>query len=233
MSIRGIRLIQPTDIGYRRFLNYIRTNQCRSEMPDPLASAYNKSLLRWEKYVKQILADRFPRCEKRILNYRESLSCRRERHCYREIDFIAGNPERPDFFVEIKLRERSTSNHGWRQLGQSLHVARKVWPQLRGVVVYVEMSGILRLPCIRRSDITELDRLSACDFETNAERPVVWLRGEDVAAYAVDQGFATREEIAELPRIREEMHDPLKVLNVKSPIPDRSPFQGLLARIAS
>lgn len=233
MSTRGIRLVQPSDVGYRRFLAYIRTNQCRSEVSDPLASAYNKRLLCWEKYVQQILAERFPPCEKRILNYRESFSFRRERQCYREIDFIAGNPERPDLFVEIKLRERSTSNHGWRQLGQSLDVARKVWPQLRGVVVYVEMSGILGVPCLRRSDIIELDRLSARDFEINTERPVIWLRGEDVAAYAVDHGLATREEITELPRIRDEMQNPLSVLRVPSPMPNRSPFQGLLARIAS
>jgi hypothetical protein len=45
--------------------------------------------------------------------------------------------------------------------------------------------------------------------------------------------LATREEIADLARFREEMHNPLNVLNVQSPMPHRSPFHGLLARIAS
>jgi hypothetical protein len=213
-----VNLVHQDHPEYRAFCRTQRARWANTRPRDPFAQEYHAQLIAWEYALRALLAQAFPAADERILMTQNS-SASRARTRFFEIDFVAGTPEDPKLFVEIKLRERTVgSEGGWAQLRRSLQLARNRWPQLQGLNVCVAMGAVLgtenecRKPTVR---LGELPRRLQAARTTDGE--VVWLEGRDVAEFAIDHQLLTRDAIDQLPELRLDMLHPSRVLERRRP----------------
>lgn len=203
-------LVAPND---PMFLHWLQRNTLafNSEGPKcPFAHIYHRALRKWEHIVQTLLGSFIESCPERILSYWRPNRNRMQRKHYREIDFVAGTRERPECFVEIKLRESvGHGKSGWSQLNASLDVAGQRWGKLEGLCINVAMAGVLKLDQLTKLTLTPIHRLRDF-FESNTglRNRTVWLNSVDVGEYALANGFLTVEELDRLPRLRAEMLHP-------------------------
>lgn len=210
-----IGLVKTSNSGYRAWCRSRRERAENGRPRDPFAQDYNAELMRWELVVQKLLAAAIPNsADERILVSTQSDRKGKAVPIYHELDFVSGPSYAPQLFVEIKIRERSTNARtGWSQLHRSLKIARTEWPDLRGICVNIAIGDLLSteqecaIPTTAIPDMRDtVANLSQQDGAT------IWLRGNDLAAFAVKHSFLTLEEIQRLPDLRRAMLNPTIVL---------------------
>jgi len=148
-----------------------------------------------------------------------------------ELDFVSGTDVAPKRFVEIKLRqstEKGTS--GWPQLNRSLGVAAVRWPEVRGLSINVAMGDVLKTePVITVSPVELRELPNIIEHASGEGEPTIWLRGSDVAEFAVHRNLLSVEDVIRLPELREVMLNPSRVLEER-PVEKEMPRLGLFDR---
>lgn len=209
-----VSLVRPEHREYREWCRRQRLRSGGDHLRDPIAQEYYAQLMCWEKVVQRLLEESVSEsASERILMY-ERLQRVRRRTAFLELDFVSGSSLEPQLFVEIKLRERTAGvSTGWAQLRRSLTAARTRWPGLRGVCVCVSMGGVLKteaapgVSTLRAEDLRgRLESVAGVDGE------VLWLEGREVADFGVCAKLFREEDVQQLPELRLDMLQPLRVL---------------------
>ena len=220
--INLLSLELPTYRPYCDFTKKMRRQKQQRQgerTKDPFLQAYNEVMNKWEGVVQHLLSASVQECRERILAYWSNVG-NRHRKEYCEIDFVEGASHTPLTFVEIKVRERSMIKQcsGWKQLNKSLKIARAKWPKLNGLSINVAIGDIVGTDPEPGRCLYELKLLPKIISGlriaiAEPEKTTIWLRGRDLADYAIEHGLLTKDEIAQLPTLRAEMLNPLQVLD--------------------
>ena len=218
-----IGLVKPSDSGYRAWCRSRREKADNGRPRDPFAQDYNAELKRWEVVVQKLLAAAIPNSvDERILVSSPSDRKVKVASIYRELDFVSGPFSSPQMFVEIKIREQSVNaKTGWQQLARSLRIARAQWPKLLGICVNIAIGDLLGTEhecAFRTTAISEMS--DAVADLSQQDGATIWLRGHDVAAFAVKNGLFTRDDVQRLPDLRRAMLNPTIVLQSREDRPD-------------
>ncbi len=218
-----IGLVKTTDSGYRAWCRTRRERAENGRPRDPFAQDYNAELIRWEGIVQQLLAAAMPNSmDERIL-----VSTRYDRKgkvatIYHELDFVSGTFSTPQMFVEIKIREQSVNaKSGWPQLDRSLGIARTKWPDLRGICVNIAIGDVLNTEQECAATTTAIPGLSrAMEDLSQQDGATIWIRGGDVAAFALEHSLLKCEDVLQLRDLRQAMLNPTIVLQVRDAPPE-------------
>ncbi|QFZ90995.2 hypothetical protein [Synechococcus elongatus] len=138
MHYRQQSLIDPQDLGYRRFCRDHKLINQKIGTPatiDPTVVLAEEV----ELAVRHCLLLHFGSLSPhRILSYEQRNAWGYQRH-YRELDAVVGNRRNPQFFVEIKsVTQRGRGlKTGQSQLQKSLAIAQERWRSLRGLLIEV------------------------------------------------------------------------------------------------
>lgn len=198
MRYRQQSLIDPQEIGYRRFCrNHKLLNQ---KIGTPAATDPTVVLAaEVELAVRYCLATHFGSLSPhRVLSYerRNALGYQR---CYRELDAVVGDRCHPQFFVEIKsFTQRGRGiKAGLPQLQRSLVIAQERWRSLQGILIEVawmtELSEQESTPLLA-TDLFE--DLASCQKDESDERitPIYW-SGQQLAAGLAELGMPLNPDI--------------------------------------
>ena len=141
---------------------------------------------------------------------------------YRELDFVSGHVSAPDMFGEIKIREQSIKGKsGWGQLDRSLQIARTQWPMVRGICINVALGDILETEPECNNPTVTLSELPGVIAErSQQDGATVWIRGSDVASFAMEQNLLTLMDIQRLPQLRQAMQNPVHFLKTRDLQPE-------------
>lgn len=141
MRYRQQSLIDPQDLGYRRFCRDHKLLNQKIGTPAAIDPAVILAA-EVELAVRHCLATQFGCLSpQRILSYEQRNALGYQR-CYRELDAVIGDRYNPQFFVEIKsVTQRGRGmKAGYRQLQRSLTIARERWRSLQGILIEVSWS---------------------------------------------------------------------------------------------
>ncbi len=227
-----IALRSTSDSGYRAFCRALMEKNESGRRRDPFAQDYHAELLRWEKVVQGLLDTVIPdSVDERILVAPGIDRKGRAISLYKELDYVAGTASNPDIFVEIKIREQSSKGKsGWSQLDQSLRTARAQWRSVRGLCINVAMGDILQTEPECSRPTTQLSELASVIADlSQQDGATVWIRGSDVAAFAVERNLMTTEHVISLPKLRKAMQDPVSILKTRD-VPAEAIHSGLFER---
>ena len=218
-----IALVGSADSDYRAWCRS-RKERTESGRPrDPFAQDYNAELIRWEAVVQKLLAATIPDCvSERILSSTQYNRNGKAASIYHELDFVSGLFSAPQMFVEIKIREQSIkAKTGWSQLDRSLDIARTQWPSLRGICVNIAIGDVLSTEreCAFATTAIPDMRDAVADL-SQQDGATIWIRGSDVAAFAMEQSLLSREDIQRLPDLRQAMLNPTIVLQTRNAQPE-------------
>jgi hypothetical protein len=171
-------------------------------------------LLRWEEIVRVLLSEAVLSASPDRILMSQNRSGLGQRLSFLELDFVAGSPDQPRLFVEIKLRERTAgADVGRVQLRRSLGIARCRWPNLQGLSVCVAMGGLLQTEATCSVPVIPLPQLPEhLEAAATTDNRVIWLDGCEVAERAVNAQLLTRDSIRQLPEIRLDMIHPTRIL---------------------
>jgi hypothetical protein len=225
-------LVGPADSGYRTWCRLRRERRESGRPRDPFAQDYNAELMRWEVVVQKLLAAAIPNSvDERILVSTQYDRKGKVASIYHELDFVSGPFSAPQMFVEIKIREQSiNAKTGWSQLDRSLRIARSQWPNLRGICVNIAIGDLLGTE--QECAITPIaipDMRDAVADLSQQDGATIWLRGSDVAAFAMEHSLLTCEDVLRLPDLRQAMLNPTIVLQMRD-APPESNQPGLFDR---
>ena len=218
-----IGLVSTSHSGYRAWCRALREKKESGRRRDPFAQDYNAELLRWEAVVQRLLATVVPdTVDERILVAPDIDRKGKASSIYRELDFVSGHVSAPDMFGEIKIREQSIKGKsGWGQLDRSLQIARTQWPMVRGICINVALGDILETEPECNNPTVTLSELPGVIAErSQQDGATVWIRGSDVASFAMEQNLLTLMDIQRLPQLRQAMQNPVHFLKTRDLQPE-------------
>lgn len=213
--VQNVSLVNPSDHKYRSWCREHRERTSDDRPRDPFAQDYCSELMRWEAVIQRVLGIGLPGAiEERILVYQSQHRPGRQTQGYLEIDHVLGSPTAPELFVEIKIRELSEKGKsGWPQLERSLGIARTRWPGVKGVCVNVAIGDVLNIePNCVFPTVTPQELPVTIQETCQNDGTTIWMRGLDVASFALSETLLTVEQIRQLPALRQAMLNPAGTL---------------------
>lgn len=217
---RDIRLVAPNDPGSLRWVREARRRKTsrRGRQCDEIARDFDRQLVRMEPAFRGMVTSFLNKVDERILGYQEKLAGNRWVPMFREIDIVAGNPDIPQIFVELKVRGRTDKGiGGTSQVRKSLRIARHRWPNVKGIAFNVFMGGVFRssnVPTVRFHSLSSLEKI----VQNPPDPPMgFWLDGEEVVGEAIRLGLLPPDYPSVLREARNLALNPAKLLEPSDP----------------
>jgi|GEM_PF-4743599 len=209
---REVNLLDYRDPVFRHHCASAARRSRSSRQGDPLASAFQAALRRWEHATRRLVAEISGHGDSpvRILSYWTPGGAGRWQKRFREFDLVGWDGKNPGLACEIKLRESIHGNgvRGGGQLGSALAVARVRWPDLRGLVVNVSMAGVLGLG----NDPVTDTATGHLPIPPAGQSAGVILDGWTLGEAAVIRGYLASRDLLDIGGLRAQAIDPTLAL---------------------
>lgn len=169
---------------------------------------YGLILKSFEKNCRSYLSCVFPDYKKRILKFNILNSKRRNN--YRELDFVVGESY-PKLIIEIKTKLGDQWTSGAEdQISTSVSIARKKWINIRGCILRINLSNIIKIENINEFDFSYTSEVvnklkeDINNFLNSSDIgiKIFLIDGLDILKYCLKNGFLNKDIIEELKEIK-------------------------------